>query len=367
MSKTHRIITLAFVPVVIFLLYLIVRFESEVRREELDGIGDRLVVALESQLGREEEDALRMALMLSQNEALVEALKNDDEDRGYKLLSEVMDAIKEHTNILLRAQVIGADYTLFARSWDNTYSGMPMEDSRSDLDYFKSHKKPRVSIEVGRRLGIKATVPLFENKKLLGFVEVLQFFDDTTAFFKELGVDLYVLMDEDYYNTAVLMQFNPMIQNYIIANRAFNATHLNMLERLDMKQLRREQVLAQGRYYVFYEPLENAEGVILGAFVMVMPKSQVRHFGNGSETLALLTNFSRQNLYDIVKQKRLEEKIYRSRYDKALLYLKDTVSDEDRELFLQEAQEILESYTKEELIALILEHRSARRIEGEIR
>ncbi len=367
MTRTHKLIITAFVPIMAILLALIVRFDNEVHHQHLGAIHEQLVTALKSQLGREEENALRSALVLATNPALVDALKADDEDRGYRLLASIMDEVNRYTNTMVRAQIITADYTLFARNWDNTYSGMPLEDSRSDLDYFKRHKMPRVSIEVGRRLGIKATVPMYESNALIGFVEVLQFFDDTTAFFRELGIDFYTLLDDRYYNTAVLMQFNPTVENYIVANRAYNATHLKLLERIDMKHLQHEQHLLEGNQYVFYEPMHNAEGESLGGFVMLLPEAQISHFTQNKEALSFVTAFTRQNLYDIVQKETLEDELYRSRYDKALLYLKDTVSEEDRELFLQEAQEILESYSKEELIAMILEHRSARRIEGAIR
>ncbi len=367
MNAKRKLALVLFVLIVVILMAAIIRFDNEVRRQNMSEIGDKLSQALRSQLGREQEDALRTALVLAQNEGIIHALREDDEDRGYEVLSAIMDEIQRHTNTLVRSQIITADYHLFARSWDNIYSGMPLEDSRSDLDYFKTRKKPRVSIEVGRRLGIKATVPVLEKNQLLGFVEVLQFFDVTTAFFRDLGIDLYVLMDDSYYNTAVLMQNNPTVGKYIIANRAYNSVHLKMLERLDFRQLRQEHFLQNDDHSIFFEPMRNVEGTVLGAFVMVMPKTEVAHFGSRDEELSLLINFSRRNLYDIVKKEQLEEQIYRSRYDKALLYLKDTVSEEDRELYIQEAQEILESYTKEELIALILKHKSVRNIKGEIR
>ena len=330
-------------------------------------ISDKLSLALHSQLEREKEDALRFALILSENDAIANAFSDDDEDRGYEVLSKIMQKLKEHTNVLIRTQIITTDYLIFARSWDNIYSGMPLEDSRTDLEYFKTNKKPRVSIEVGRRLGIKATVPIYKEHELLGYVEVLQFFDASTAFFKELGIDLYVLMDYDFYSVAVLMQNNPTVGSYIVANRAYNLIHLKTFERLNFKTLERDHVIASEDKYIFLDSMFNAEGKQLGVFIMVMPKTDIENFGGEAEDISIFINFSRQNLYDIVKKEQMDTRLYKSRYDKALLYLKDTVANEDRELYIQEANDILQTYTKEELIALILKHRSVRRIEGEIR
>jgi len=364
---TKKVVFFLFLLIISLLIFTINRFDREVKHQNLINISDKLSQALHAQLQREEEDALRFALVLSQNEAIAEALITDDEDRGYKILSDIMSQLREHTNTLLRSQIITPEYLIFARSWDNTYSGMPLEDSRKDLEYFKTHREPRVSIEVGRRLGIKATVPIFKEKKLLGFVEVLQFFDASTTFFREFGIDLYILMDYDFYNIAVLMQHNPTVGSYIIANRAYNNLHINTLERLDFKKLQYEKVLERDDKFLFYEPMHNARGKLIGIFVMVMPKTNLDNFGMTDEDISVFINFSRKNLYDIAKKETLNNELYRSQYDKALLYLKDTVADEDKELFMQEAEDILQSYSKEELIALILKHRSVRRIEGEIR
>jgi hypothetical protein len=59
--------------------------------------------------------------------------------------------------------------------------------------------------------------------------------------------------------------------------------------------------------------------------------------------------------------------LFQSVYDKDLLYLKDTVAPEDRELFLQEAHDRLNAYSKEELIGIMLDYKVNKKIKGEIR
>jgi hypothetical protein len=66
-------------------------------------------------------------------------------------------------------------------------------------------------------------------------------------------------------------------------------------------------------------------------------------------------------------KKSLEIAQFQSVYDKELLYLKDTVAPEDRELYLQEALERLNAYSKEELIGIMLDYKVTKEIKGEIR
>jgi len=368
-SRNNLLFAVPFFLIIILLIMTIRTFNREAAWQVINEVSDQLSLSLRTELGNEKEDALRFALILSENDALRNALKEDDDETGFTLLKRMMNTVQENTSELVRAQIITADSRLFARSWDadNLFSGMPLDTYRRDLEEIRLHRKPRSSIEVGRRLGIKATVPMYENGELLGFVEVLQFFDASTDFFHKFGIDLYVLLDDSYYNTAVLMQNNPAVAWYLLGNRRYNNVNLKILQRLDMKQLRKERVMLRENKYVFFEPMHNGDGETIGAFVFVMPKQGIEHFARSGEDLSFLLAFSRNNLYDIVKKEQYDNKVYHSGYDKALLSLKDTVPEEDRELFMEEARDILSTYSKEELIALMLHYKLARKIKGEIR
>lgn len=150
-------------------------YKNEVKEQKIYHIMDQMTLTLESELKSHKMDDLKMALFLSKNKAIVDALENDDEDLGYKILSDITTTIKNDTNILIRAQIITKELNIFARSWDDIYAGMPIGDYRTDLKYFETHTTPRTSIEIGRRLGIKATVPIYKDGEFLGFVEVISF------------------------------------------------------------------------------------------------------------------------------------------------------------------------------------------------
>ena len=353
----------------IVLLISIFGLNTKLSWQIADDVSDQLSLSLRSELDEEKENALRFAIVLSENSDIVNALVEGDDDFGHLKLNHIINTINKHVNTETRAQIITADYHIFSRSWDeeNTCAGMPLDFYRGDLDDVKKHKKPRVSIEVGRRLGIKATVPIYKANILQGFVEVLQFFDDSTNFFHKFGIDLYVLLDESYYNTAVFMQNNPTVSKYIVANRSMNMVNLKLLQRTDFKKLRQEHVLFKENKYIFYEQMHNGEAKIIGAFVFVVPQKALEHFASRGENLSFLLAFSRNKLYDIVKKEQYENRVYHSGYDKSLLSLKDTVPQEDRELFMQEAKDVLSTYTKEELIAMMLRYKMSRRIKGEIK
>ena len=344
-------------------------FEKKVTSQTLERLSDQLSLALDNQLEKERSTALRYALIISQNTALSDALEQEDEDKGFNILSEMMESIKIHTDALIRAQVITSDYVIFARSWDNSYAGMPLDYHRPDLLYFQNHRKPRAAIEVGRKLGVKATVPVYRQDQMLGFVEVVSFFETVLEYFDRVGIDLYILMDERFYETAVFMQDNPAIgKDYILANTKYTQSDLKLLEGTDFQALKHARVLFSGGRYLFYEPMRNGEGETIGAFVFSLSPKQISTYAHSDEEdISFLIHLSRSELYDIMMKKTLDNALFQSSYDKELLYLKDTVAPEDRELFLQEARERLNAYSKEELIGMMLNYRVAKEVRGEIR
>lgn len=364
-----RIIAGVFLAIAIVLGGVLWYLEKKATYQTLERLSDQLSMGLNNQLEKERSTALRYALILSQNTALSDALEQEDEDKGFKILSEVMESIKLHTDSLIRSQIITSDYIIFARSWDNSYAGMPLDYHRPDLLYFQTHKNPRSAIEVGRKLGVKATVPVYYQKNMIGFVEVVSFFESTQEYFDRLGIDLYILMDERFYETAVFMQENPTIgKKYILANPKYTQSDLKLLNGVDFKTLKTARVIFSGGRYLFYEPMVNGEGENIGAFVFSLSPKQVNTYAHSDEEdISFLIHLSRNELYDVMVKKSLDKGQFQSIYDKELLYLKDTVPPEDREVYLQEAKERLNEYSKEELIGILLDYKVTREIKGEIR
>lgn len=367
--SNKKVIAVVFLVIMGGLGLLLWQLEKKATSQTLERLSDQISLALNNQVEKERSSALRYALILSQNTALSDALEQEDEDKGFKILSEGMNSIKIHTDSLIRSQVITSDYVIFARSWDNSYAGMPLEFHRPDLLYFQNHKNPRSAIEVGRKLGVKATVPVYHENQILGFVEVVTFFESTQEYFERLGIDMYILMDARFYETAVFMQENPSIgKEYILANTKYTQSDLKLLNGTDFKTLKHTHVIFSGGRYLFFEPMKNGEGETIGAFVFSLTPKQVNAYAHSDEEdISFLMHLSRNELYDVMMKKSLDDGLFKSVYDKELLYLKDTVAPEDRELFIQEAHDRLDAYSKEELIGMMLNYKVTKEIKGEIR
>lgn len=356
-----------FVVFVVLISLALVYNKSKIKEEKIYHILDQLTLALDSELKSHEMDDLELALFLSKNEALVDALENDDEDLGYRILFDITTTVKKHTGQHIRAQVITNELNIFARSWDDVYAGMPIGDYRTDLDYFKTHNTPRTSVEVGRRLGIKATVPIYKDGVFLGFMEVISFFKSITEFFSSMGVDLYVLLDVKHTDTAVLMSENLTIGDYVVSNRNYNYNHVQTLNAVDFKELKLNQVVYKDGKFIFYETMYDGNLTPIGAYVFVLPERYLEYFRNPEDDISFLINVTRSSLYDVVKEERYEKNIYTQYSADSMVYLQDVIDKEDRELFLDEAYEKFDKYSKDELIQMMLERKIVKKIDGKIK
>ncbi|MEA3371221.1 MAG: hypothetical protein U9Q40_07760 [Campylobacterota bacterium] len=360
-------IVFIFLVVIVLISIGILYNQSKIKEEKISHILDQLTLALDSELKSHRMDDLQMALFLSKNEGLVNALENDDEDLGYKILHDITSSVKENTSRHIRMQVITNELNIFARSWDDVYAGMPIGDYRTDLQYFKTHKTPRASIEIGRRLGVKATVPIYKDEIFLGFVEVISFFKSSTDFFSSIGVDLYVLLDVKHTDTAVLMSENLLIGDYVVSNRNYNYSHIQTLNAVNFKELKLNQVLYKDNKYIFYETMYDGNFQAIGGYVFVLPQRYLEYFRNPEDDISFLINVTRSGLYDVVKEEKYEKNIYDEYAADSMIYLQDVIDKEDREIFLDEAYEKFDKYSKDELIQMMLDRKIVKKIDGKIK
>ncbi|WP_324171038.1 cache domain-containing protein [Sulfurimonas sp.] len=360
-------IFIIFITIVIFIFIGVVYYKNEIKKQKINDIMDQVTLTFDSELKSHRMDDLEIALVLSKNKGIVDALENDDEDLGHEILFDITSTIKNNTDILIRAQIITKELNIFARSWDDIYAGVPIGDYRDDLKYFNTHKTPRTSIEIGRRLGLKSTVPIYNNGVFLGFIEVISFFKSITDFFASMGVDIYVLLDVKYSDSAVLMRENLTIANYIVSNRNYNYSHIQTLNSIDFKELKLSQVVYLDNKYLFYKTMYDGNFKSIGAFVFVLPERYLEYFRNPEDDISFLINVTRSSLYDVLKEEKYAQNIYDNYSASAMVYLQNVIDKEDRQIFFDEAYEKFDKYSKDELIQMMLERKVVKKINGKIK
>ncbi|MRI83867.1 MAG: hypothetical protein C6I00_05530 [Nitratiruptor sp.] len=311
--------------------------------------------------------ALMVAITLAQNSALKEALKEIDEDRGHEILANSLGYLHRYIQLDdLRAQIIAKDLTIFARSWDQEYVGMPIEGFRKDLSNFKI-VHPKVGIETGRLLTIKATAPIKDGYKIIGYLEVISFFEPLTDRLREHGIELFVLMDGSYLEVATLMRENPSVHGFVVANRNYNAPLLKRLEAIQWQELQREGFTFDGNYLFIMAPMHSSTQERIGIVVLAIHRERADELARFQENLAFFLELDREDFYDLINLWRRPEANFNSVYDRSVLeFLAKSEDPELKREFEIEARAILREYDKEQLIDIILDKFRREKKEGVI-
>jgi hypothetical protein len=368
MPKQYKTIFIAlfsslFLLVVGSFIWVSVKLE----RTKSEEASDNIVAFFHKQLDLEESNALFLSVALSDNKALKEALEEDDEEAGYLVLIETLEKLKTYTFIKdIRTQIISKDLDIFARSWDNSFAGMPLEGFRVDLQRIRRLRKPKVSIDPGRLLTIKATTPIKDGVQIVGYVEAIKTFDEITTRLRNQGIELLVLMEDRFLDIATLMRDNPTLDHYVVSNKNYNRYMVAALQPYIAK-IASNNYFIGGEYLYVIDTMRDSGGERIGYYVLSIPKKQMKKFENRGEKLSFFLQLSKDDLYEVVDSWERAKGPYKSLYDKEMIKLLGSLKPHEREMFEEEAREILQNYTQEELIDVILRQHYQSKKEGKIR
>jgi len=364
-SKLYLTITFT---VLLGLSFSIIFFARESHKDKIQNLAQHLSQNFQNGLAYENADLLSFSLALSENGALKNALISEDEQQAYEILSAISKRFKEYTHIkTLRLQLFDNDFFIFAQSWGNASVGLPMWWFRDDLEKLKHHKRPKVGMETGRRLTFKATIPILNGKKSIGYLEVIKFVDEFAEKLRQEGIELFALMDKKYLKQASLMQEFPFLNGYIIANKNFNQKLKATTDFIDWEELSSVGYYYENRALYLLEPMYNGEREEIGKYLIVLPPKTLEEYQKKYQDVSIFTRLTDQDIYKVVKSWEYPAGSYRTQNDKNLIELLPKLRKEDKVELIKEAKLILNKYTKDELIDIIIQSQHKEKKIGEIR
>jgi len=367
-KHTFNKVALYIIFVLLIILFAsVIFFVQNDKEEKRIVLADRVVRDFRSGLDYEMVDLLSFSMALSEDGALKNALMTDDEDEGYTILSHISSRFKKYTHLKsLRLQVLTPDFFIFARSWSEGFEGMPIWWFRDDLDRLNKNNEPKVGMETGRLLTFKATVPIRSGMKLLGYLEVIKFIDEFAVKLRKKGVELVALMDEKYLDKASLMRDFPIVHNYVISNQNFNQQLLEKIKMLNWDDFLSKSYTYEDGILYLNEPMYNGRGTQIGIYLLAVSDDALNFFKKESEKISFFTQFSDEDIEKVVNAWENPYGSFRNTYDKDLIELLPKLHKEDKVELEFKAKTILRTYTKEELIDIILLNKHKEKKVGEI-
>ena len=203
------------------LAFLIYRANHNLYIEDAKNSVESVLGLTQELITHEKQLSLSIALMLSQNETIKQSYLQNDRALAYTTIHAEMQKIKQILNIEhLDIQLHTNNAHAWVRSWDFESYGEDLKPFRKGLATLRQTKLPFVSIELGKRLNIKALCPIFDKEDFIGSLEVIMGFDEISAKLKDKKIHFLVLMDKEFLEIGEWMKELEQINDFVIVSNS---------------------------------------------------------------------------------------------------------------------------------------------------
>ena len=359
--KYYLIISFILLSILIISIWF---FNQEGDKDKLQELRRYTVKNFEKELEYQQKNLLTFALALSEDAALKKTMLEKNQHQAYELLYEISNKFVKNTDIKqLRLQLISDELEIFAQNWKKTNSVKSLGQFRTDLIKLKSHRRPKVGIETGRRLTFKSTIPMSSGKQTIGYLEVIQFIDEFVDKLREQGIELFVLMDRAYIIEDSLMKDFPLLDKYVIANENYNIKLKKQIETFPWIKLEHLGYYEDDETFFMLKDMLNSEDVVIGKYLIVLPKEIFLAYKESYQNISRITRFSDEDIYNYIHRENSTSGSYRNFEDRELVELLPKLFKNDKQILQEVARVKLQAYSKDELIDIILEknHKEVKR------
>ncbi len=273
MKKIYFPLITFFVTILLILFVFYNRYNSDYKEQRVNEAISKNVDILYENLSYEKMYAQSLAIMLSKDNTIIKSLKENNQKLALKRLKEFLQELKISANIdYIDIQIHTKDLKAFARSWDSrNYFGESLKSFRKGLVKVAKTKKSFVSIELGKRLNIKAISPIFENTNYIGSIEVISSFKGLKKHLKKFDLAILGLLEKKYLKIAIDLKNNQKIDNFVVIEKQFNKELFKILQN-------NTQIFKKDRFFyninnkiITILPMKNIGLDDIGLIVLMMP------------------------------------------------------------------------------------------------
>nr|WP_315105356.1 cache domain-containing protein [uncultured Campylobacter sp.] len=259
------LLTLAIIVVAGVLAVYKARWDEQTQTENIKKFLDFQTQILNKNIEEEKLSAMTVAVLLAQNEHVKKCMSQNDRRMCLETLgkfTKTLSKVPIYENA--KFHIHTPEMRSFARSWIPMYN-----DDLTNFRYLLAEAKNGVAagIEVGRAgVFIRSVAPIFEDKKMLGSIEVLLDFKHLSDFFSQQGLDLFVLLDAGgdlpYQNSSD----EGIIEGFHFVNKSY--ANLNVLPMLKDIKFKSGGFYQTDSHAFTVQPMNDAKGERVGYFVI---------------------------------------------------------------------------------------------------
>ncbi|WP_304545628.1 sensor domain-containing diguanylate cyclase [Sulfurimonas microaerophilic] len=210
---------------------------------------------------------LAIALVLSQDQRLIEEIKHRKVHRQYyKELVKKLKQDTEYKNIWFN--IIDKDLNSVYRSWTNR-RGDDLTNVRADLAEVLKTKKVLYTISSGKfTVAIKAIVPIMESNRVVGILELISHFNSIEKGLKKSKIDSVVMLNKKHTQKLQYPFTETFLEGYYIANFDVPKEKLEYLQREGVENYFSTGYKIENGYMIVSYPIVDFNKETLGYYIM---------------------------------------------------------------------------------------------------
>jgi len=203
--------------------------------------------------------------MLSSNEEVKKSYLSGDRKLAFDAITQEIKKVKHYLQIEnLDVQLHTKDAKSFVRSWDFESYGADLSSFRKGITLVQQNQTPLVSIELGKRLNIKALCPIFDKETYIGSLEVIMGFEDIAQRLDEKKIHFLVLMDKEFLEIGSWMSELEQINNFVIVNSSCSQNCHDILSSMISKHSLEEGFARADDFLFGFTPLFDIDTKRIG-------------------------------------------------------------------------------------------------------
>jgi methyl-accepting chemotaxis protein len=268
-------ILFGFVIIGINYYYSLQAIEEKVYKQE----DSNLHTVFDDLLQNKESIGLTNAIDIAENYFVVKALQDNNRAIAIKGLNDLSKKFKENTYLHnIKIHIHDENIKSFLRVWKPEKFGDDLSGFRKTIVQIKKEKKPFVAIELGRAgLVLRGLAPVSdEEDKYLGSVEFMQGLNSIVqSARKNYGIDVAILLKNDYLNIATDLKDAPKIGNFTLAVKQsnINSEYLNELISLNLQEINKTK--ESETYFIVSKPIKDFSNQIIGYACIAKKRSEI--------------------------------------------------------------------------------------------
>lgn len=231
---------------------------------------DYQIKQLQKNIEDQKLSSLAIAVLLGQNDRVQQCFLDTNRSKCTSNINEIvsnLSSVLMYKNIKIHLHT--KDLKSYLRSWDPQNFGDNLSSFRRLLLEIDKTGQPVTGIESGvAGTFIRSVSNITQDGQRLGTIEVILDFEHISNFFKDQGIDIFVLIDKD---KTLKKPTDKLLQKYYISN--FNSTNLNVVEMLKEFDFENRNFFKHKTHYFAASPLIDANSNRIGHFVLHINKN----------------------------------------------------------------------------------------------